>query len=144
MTKEEKELLLKDLCCRLSYGVHIHTDHYEEKVLEPYYLDQFDVLNPKPYLRPMSSISGAECILFRETTGLRIDKTEVIHPKTGKPVSYVSITNDYSDNPDTSSLVEIDGSVIYKAMDFLNAHHLDYRNLIGKGLALEAPEGMYK
>ena len=31
-----------------------------------------------------------------------------------------------------------------EAMDWLNAHHFDYRGLIGKGLALEAPEGMYK
>ena len=29
-------------------------------------------------------------------------------------------------------------------LDWLNAHHFDYRNLIGKGLALRAPEGMYK
>lgn len=28
--------------------------------------------------------------------------------------------------------------------DWLNAHHFDYRGLIEKGLALEAPEGMYK
>lgn len=27
--------------------------------------------------------------------------------------------------------------------DFLNSHFLDYRGLIGLGLALEAPEGMY-
>ena len=31
-----------------------------------------------------------------------------------------------------------------EAMDWLNAHHFDYRGLIEKGLALEAPEGMYK
>lgn len=29
-------------------------------------------------------------------------------------------------------------------IDWLNAHHLDYRGLIKKGLALEAPDGMYK
>jgi hypothetical protein len=28
-------------------------------------------------------------------------------------------------------------------VDWLNAHHFDYRGLIEKGLALEAPEGMY-
>jgi len=28
--------------------------------------------------------------------------------------------------------------------DWLNSHHFDYRGLIEKGLALEAPEGMYK
>jgi len=32
----------------------------------------------------------------------------------------------------------------YKKEDWLNAHHFDYRGLIEKGLALEAPEGMYK
>ena len=30
-----------------------------------------------------------------------------------------------------------------KALDWLNAHYFDYRDLIGKGLAIEAPEGMY-
>jgi hypothetical protein len=29
-------------------------------------------------------------------------------------------------------------------IDFFNAHHFDYRGLIEKGLALEAPKGMYK
>ena len=30
-----------------------------------------------------------------------------------------------------------------KELDWLNAHHFDYRGLIEKGLALEAPAGMY-
>ena len=30
------------------------------------------------------------------------------------------------------------------SIDWLNAHHFDYRGLIEKGLAIEAPEGMYK
>jgi hypothetical protein len=30
-----------------------------------------------------------------------------------------------------------------KLIDWLNAHHFDYRGLIDKGLAIEAPEGMY-
>jgi len=29
------------------------------------------------------------------------------------------------------------------SIDWLNAHHFDYRGLIDKGLALEASEGMY-
>ena len=29
-------------------------------------------------------------------------------------------------------------------VDYCNEHHIDYRNLIPKGLALEAPEDMYK
>jgi hypothetical protein len=31
-----------------------------------------------------------------------------------------------------------------RIIDWLNAHHFDYRGLIEKGLALEAPKGMYK
>jgi hypothetical protein len=31
----------------------------------------------------------------------------------------------------------------YDTLDWLNKHHFDYRGLIEKGLALEAPEGMY-
>ena len=33
---------------------------------------------------------------------------------------------------------------LFPILDWLNAHHFDYRGLIGKGLALPAPEGMYK
>ena len=37
------------------------------------------------------------------------------------------------------------GEIVAKTMiDWLNEHHFDYRGLIEKGLALEAPEGMYK
>ena len=37
------------------------------------------------------------------------------------------------------------GSLLDNALviDWLNAHHFDYRGLICKGLAIEAPEGMY-
>ena len=31
-----------------------------------------------------------------------------------------------------------------RELDWLNEHHFDYRGLIEKGLAIEAPEGMYK
>ena len=35
-------------------------------------------------------------------------------------------------------------NTMWDAVDWLNAHHFDYRGLIRMGLALEAPEGMYK
>lgn len=31
-----------------------------------------------------------------------------------------------------------------KLIDWLNKHHFDYRGLIEKSLAIEAPDGMYK
>lgn len=37
------------------------------------------------------------------------------------------------------------GEITAKTMIyFLNVHHLDYNNFIEKGLAIEAPEGMYQ
>lgn len=44
-------------------------------------------------------------------------------------------------------LHEVKGKITYdasKLIDWLNAHHFDYRGLNEKSLALEAPEGMYK
>ena len=33
---------------------------------------------------------------------------------------------------------------MWEVVDWMNAHHFDYRGLIEKGLALEAPGNMYK
>ena len=124
MTKEQKELVLKDLCARLSHGVHVEisweyskTDVYTS--LEYYEFPNIDSLlnifwdekciSIRPYLRPMSSMTVEEKFEYNGLDG------------------YV-----FSDE-----------DVIIK-IDWLNAHYFDYRGLIKKGLALEAPEGMYK
>ena len=69
MTQEDKELLLKDLCSRLPYGVKVEVTILEtNKVI----VEEFDYMwlgilyseNPhhmiKPYLRPMSSMTEEE------------------------------------------------------------------------------------
>jgi len=113
MTQKEKQLLLRDLCARLPYGIKIlHRGAIEEIVeitLEGSFQNRsynawFDISTCKPYLRPMSSMTEEE----RQEYGLVL-------------CDEVSI-NQY---------------------DWLNAHHFDYRNLIEKGLALEAPKDMY-
>ena len=123
MTQEDKELLLKDLCTRLPYGVKVKIvdedilryDHVEEGFIvgkenvnddcfviqgssDSYVLVYNDF---KPYLRPMFSMTEEE-------------KKECLK------ITFVEAT------------------------DWLNSHHLDYRGLIEKGLALEAPPGMYE
>lgn len=118
MTQKEKELLLKDLCGRLPYGVKI-TDGLHITTLKvridtaPATLAQFihsDGL--KYYLRPMSSMTEEEHEEYKSLFEL-FGKIPVIKQ------------ND-------------------KYFDFINSHHFDYRGLIPMGLALEAPEGMYK
>lgn len=124
MTQEEKNLLIKDLCVRLSYGVIIKTILDNGKLIgfdierEELHLRQlnnkeyryYTVLNddPKPYLRPMSSMTEEE---EEEWWKFKEEKT-IVGEQT-------------------------------KSLDWLNTHHFDYRGLIEKGLALEAPEGMY-
>ena len=72
MTQENKELLLKDLCARLPYGVKIELTWWGtgegtgiNTTLEPDHIEQ--LLNDedgdieiKPYLRPMSSMTEEE------------------------------------------------------------------------------------
>lgn len=68
MTQEDKDLLLKDLCARLPYEVKVcYKIHLEDKsidvTLSGLLLDYFKnrtVVEIKPYLRPMSSITEEE------------------------------------------------------------------------------------
>ena len=125
MKKEERQLLLKDLSARLPYNpmVHIHdlntTDY--ENYLYADYLDSMMAysIRLKPYLRPMSSMTEEEEKEYRKT----MDK-------------YISNSDDFSKYTEYSWTID--------TFDFLNAHHFDYRDLISKGLAFEAPKDMYK
>ena len=115
MTKEEKELLLKDLCARLPYGVKgLHRGQVHKLftidgrevngacIQVDGYNAWFPVETFKPYLRPMSSMTEEE-------------------------------------NKEFGNCV-----TIYDDVDIMLSHHLDCRGLIEKGLALEALEGMYE
>ena len=76
MTQEDKELLLKDLCARLPYGVKVKTP-YNDAILRGIVdrkgvkttIDYTDIVTDKqtypiryikPYLRPMSSMTEEE------------------------------------------------------------------------------------
>ena len=126
MTKEEKDLLLKDLLGRVLYGVKV--DYHNNIFTLGYnlYLNNGDVAfenypmlhflenieSVKPYLRPMSSMTEEEKnedAMFFRTFSCSMYEREAVERN-----------------------------------DWLNEHHFDYRGLIKKGLALEAPEGMYK
>lgn len=132
MIQEDKELLLKDLCARLPYGVkcknvnHVYgknvfkvTDIRDNGYICGTINNQhcwavFEPLELKPYLRPMSSMTDREKFAYR--------KTQWIY------------------QADYCAPEYFDGLESY---DWLNKNHFDYRGLIEKGLAIEAPEGMY-
>ena len=134
MTQEDKELLLKDLCARIPYGVMVCEDYYEHKRTLPildcgvfFIIDHIDKV--KPYLRPMSSMTEEEFKELAVVTELQYDQLEVMDWGNDKTLEFY--------------LSEVPQYCVIKVFDWLNKKHLDYRGLIPMGLAMEAPEGMY-
>ena len=137
MTQEQKELLLKDLCARLPYGVLCDRLGKSHKLLSivpdkkyclelyngEYASSFFTIDDVKPYLRPMSSMTEDELKKAHEL---------------GIFLTYIGDVILYDGIDDVGAKEQLE------AIDWLNEHHFDYRRLIEKGLALEAPEGMYK
>ena len=71
MTKEDKDLLLQDLCGRLPYGVmglihNVNCDDYNISIVGGD-IDLFSrhFISIKPYLRPMSSMTEEEKIDYQ-------------------------------------------------------------------------------
>ena len=128
MTQEEKELLVRDLCARLPYGVKVLTYkldyfHNPSSIETLYEINadgyistvESDTLRHigKPYLIPLSSMTEEQKMFLRQQNWC------------------IAIS--------TSGTVE----TTVEGIDWLNKNHFDYRGLIEKGLAIEAPEGMY-
>jgi len=144
MTQEDKDLLLKDLCARLPYGVKCHFKYgsAEDDItlgcidknvarFEYGWYGRFhvsiDANYIKPYLRPMSSITEEEISdLQKINWQFNFSKFDNF--------AYVGAADD-----GFCSVEDMDN-----ILNYLYKHHLDYHGLIEKGLAIEAPEGMYK
>ena len=119
MTQEDKELLYKDLCARLPYGVVLDSpnpvdDLWDEaisidastKTVTLLYNERvFNIDEVKPYLFPLSSMTEEQ-------------KEE-----------YQYITERWMYDSSYS---------IGDSTDYLNKNHFDYRGLIPKGLAIDA------
>ena len=136
MTQEDKELLLKDLCARLPYGVKLQKNSEPDIAYKLYSIDlnllnvtfwkyqgksleigdvgkliRYGKLRYKPYLRPMSSMTEEEEIEYDAT------------------FATIKLADGHYDS-----------TMTYKSFDYLNKKHFDYRGLIPKGLALEVTE----
>ena len=144
MTQEDKELLLTDLCERLPYGVKVTIEYSKGKYTHIYDLKIIDndttselrqrvtvwnygfyssvisypFTDCRPYLRPMSSMTKEEEKVYKTMSIWGF----VRESKEGKS--------------DICPTIE--------GYRWLNVNHFDYNYLIERGLALEAPEGMYK
>ncbi len=117
MTQEDKELLLKDLCTRLPYGVKIEftwwvmdEGTYINATLEPDHIEQLlnnedSITEIKPYLFPLSSMTEEQ----------------------KKEYQYITERWMYDSSYSISD-----------SIDWLNKNHFDYRGLIPMGLAIDA------
>lgn len=132
MKQEDKELLLKDLSARLPYGVKVQVeydaeefgktieideitmiDKHGEEILLYHASEYFSIEELKPYLRPLTSMTDEEREEYRK-------------------FSYYGAAG-YRDN-DFKEMVAVPS---YEKIDWLNAHHFDYRGLIERGLAIK-------
>ena len=135
MKQENRELLLKDLCARLPYGVKAHIKKWsnlDRKYYEGVYtVESIDTSldsifadsesnsveiivgyyddEIKPYLFPMSSMTEEQKVIYGD-------------------LCYSII----------QSLDKNIQSELNELINWLNAHHFDYRGLIEKGLAIDA------
>lgn len=138
MKQEDKQLLLKDLCARLPYGVIVDYAYNTFKnglkeskltiltcnILSTFISPRMNETNEyiKPYLRPMSSMTEKEKGEYTEFI-FDYEYDDYWHPGKYTDAVYVDVMSEL--------------------IDWLNAHYFDYRNLIERGLVLPAPEGMY-
>lgn len=160
MNEDQMNLLEKDLHARLPYGIkgiasvtklvessdtewfftekkvdveaELIAIKYNDSILLEYDSDgdfddfgHYSLKDFKPYFRPMSSMTKEELKELRDIFNGDIDFNEW-----GLDILY-SVYHGFS-------YLEICALI-----DWLNAHHFDYRGLIEKGLALVAPDGIY-
>ena len=123
MTQEDKDLLLKDLSTRLFYGVKGIITY--DKSNTTFTVEGID--------NNVLHLSDAEdCYIedFKPYLRPMSSMTEEEKKELGRISCEGNIEHKYG--------------IFYRSQDYLNSIHVDYRELIEKGLALEAPEGMYK
>ena len=146
MTQEEKQLLLKDLCGRMPYRTEINLTDGTSGIITSirtvphgtfvtvYFnrdnAEDVSLEDIRPYLRPMSSITEEE----NKTIDNISNKGKGFEEDEDGWIRCDSIHTKWGVCPNGCA----------KLMDYLNSIHIDYRGLIPMGLAIEAPEDMYK
>ena len=130
MNLKDRTNLLKDSCTRIPYGVKCQClgrvgiirsiDTFGNTEVEGFSGSiVIDISHVKPYLFPMSSMTEEQLLEIEILTNgvVGIDKHSLF---------------DFNCNGEISLSITLD------IIDWLDAHHFDYRGLIEKGLAINA------
>ena len=135
MTPKEKDLLLRDLCARLPYGLKVKCEKYsfpvtilyggnidEVKFIETGGIENICAI--KPYLFPLSSMT--------EEQKKEISKRYKLHTYYGLCIEITNHSEGYWDDDNSCNLQDY-----LWLIDWFNKNHFDYRNLINKNLAID-------
>lgn len=131
MTQEEKILLIKVLAEQSPYGLKVRKANTNR--------------------RTVSGVDTINGVVHFENDTISPFGLDIEHPLTFRQQvkPYLRPMSSMTDEEDTrrcAFLDDIEGGIedaIPNYIDWLNAHHFDWRGLIQKGLATEAIEGMY-
>ena len=123
MTQEQKDLLLKDLCARLPYGVKVLC--LRDFNHEWYNLTMVDIEDNEVYLTTYEPYAN------------RYVEIEVVKPYL---FPFESMTEEQKQQYQSLLIQDAFGTSdnAFTLQDFYNENHLDYRGLIPKGLANDA------
>lgn len=117
MTQKDKELLIRGISCRIPYGIIVNVGGlFDAKLTSVNWHDEVSVEDSVG----LYHISEVKPYLFPLSSMTKEQKQE-----------YQYITERWMYDSSYS---------IGDSIDWLNAHHFDYRGLIKKGLAIDATE----
>ena len=123
MTREDKELLLKDLCARLPYGVVCADRYVDEKFTNT---NKWNVL----------AIDGIEQVCISNCEKIYGYKTSITNIK---PYLFpISSMTDEQKREEYEICKEYIIGYESDLIDFYNRNHIDYRGLIAQDLAIDA------
>ena len=117
MTQEDRQILLKDLSSRLPYGVRYRRFAWDDKQGEECISAKIYSISPDGYVRN-----------YQEDESDYIDNV--------RPYLFPLSSITKKTLEELSAYIDIKNA--YVAVEFFNSHHIDYRGLIEKGLAIDA------
>ena len=129
MTQEDKEFLIRDLCGRLPYGVKAYIKNWS-KLDRKYYEGIYTVESIDPSLNTIvadSERSSVEVIVGDDDYEIKPYLRPMSNMTEEEKLMYEGL------------MIGTDNiSYMLDVIDWLNAHHFDYRNLIQMNLAIDA------
>jgi len=133
MTQEDKNLLLQDLCGRLPYGVKVVIEFSKDKYTKVYDLREIDndtTCELGQYVTVWDYGFYSSVISYP-----LIDCRPYLRPMSSMTEEEVDEFTQFDVYSESEYIMPN-----YDAIDWLNAHHFDYRGLIPKGLAIEVTD----